>query len=129
MRLEGLIKKEIADPLLNLINKGWEEVAELWGIEETDIELEAAITTLGAIEEGMKSSRPVFVVTRGNQVEQKFFLPALTIKIRYGGGMEYPIVDQGFGVGITEMKFQLKGQPITTTAINLDYMGSKYLRG
>lgn len=127
-RLEGLIKKEIADPLLNMINTGWTQVAEWWGIEETDKELEAAITTLGAIEEGLTSSRPVFVVTRSNEVEEMFYLPALTIKIRYGGAMEYPIRNEGFGIAIAEMKFQLRGQPITKSAFSLEHLGTKYTR-
>jgi hypothetical protein len=110
-RLKKLIDSEMKDPLIKYLNSGWNDVKHLWGREETVSHLEANVARASSLL-GNKSTRPVFYVY--NKMTQKpenvKYLPALTIKIRYDGGMYYPVTDAMPPMNsISSFKIQLPG--------------------
>jgi hypothetical protein len=125
-KVDEVVKSAGAEPLKDYLADGWRPVGRHWGID--DPRLASVITPYRERRSGRgtNTSRPVFVLfDRGSgEILQESFMPALTIKIRYAEGQEYPIVQEGEGNGIREMKFQLWGDPETPF---LDHIKTTYV--
>jgi hypothetical protein len=131
-RLEGLVKTAWNESLgghlqqsLALPTQGLGGLATPSQIEYADLgQTTYEVTTRGALFGG-HSTRPLLVEKdEPNSVINRWRIPALTIKVRYGSPYEYPVIPTTYGGpnAVAELKFQMTGYA------PLRFIGSKTLR-